>query len=44
MTKLIKTLSKRDTKSNIEQLQNELMGILAKNNPFKKGISMYKIK
>ena len=43
MTGLIRALQKRDTRGNVELLQTELGDLLARNNPFKKGTSMYKI-
>ncbi len=44
MEKIISMLKKRDTATNIENLQKELDDLVAKNNPLKKCLSMYKIK
>lgn len=43
MDLLIAKLRKRDTKSNIEAIQEELDRINQANNPIKKSMSMYKI-
>ena len=44
MDKLIKMFKKRDTKGNIQRLQEELDALAAQTNPLKKCLSMYKIK
>ncbi len=44
MDKIISKLQKRDTKTNIENLQRELDEMVSLNNPMKKSLSMYKIK
>lgn len=44
MDKLIKMFQKRDTKGNIQKLQDELDALAAQTNPLKKCLSMYKIK
>ena len=44
MDKLIKNFQKRDTKTNIVRLQEELDALAAQTNPLKKCLSMYKIK
>lgn len=44
MEKLIKTFRRRDTKGNIERLQEEIDDLDAMTNPLKKCLSMYKIK
>ena len=44
MEKLIKTFRRRDTKGNIERLQEEIDDLDSMTNPLKKCLSMYKIK
>ena len=44
MDKLIKTMKKRNTRENIDQILIELDELAARSNPLKKCLSMYKIK
>ena len=44
MDKLIKMFKKRDTKGNIQKLQDQLDSLQSQQNPIKKCLSMYKIK
>ena len=44
MERLIRMFRRRDTKGNIQKLQEELDALAAQSNPLKKCLSMYKIK
>ncbi len=44
MEKIIKTMKKRDTEGNIQNIQREIDELNQLNNPMKNSISMYKIK